>query len=290
MRCADKPVCQDMASPGRAALASQRAAAAAAMLANCHFCAHHCGADRLDGQLGRCRAGADTNFFLAQTEVTDELELIPTFAIALSGCDLRCDFCITGGPSWNPMAGVPFNAFEMASRAAAALKKGARTVMILGGEPTVHLHAALELASLLPDRAKLVWKTNAHGSREARDLLDGIFDVWLADYKFGNDECAERLAGIADYTQIVRTNLLWASRHSQLIVRHLLMPGHIDCCWQRVAEWLGENLPGARVNLRAGFWPAWRARRHDELNGTVPPGDARRAFQIAEIFRLNLVP
>ncbi len=229
------------------------------MLADCRFCAHDCGVNRLAGKTGLCHAGAEARFFCAQTEVSDELELIPTFAVALSGCDMRCDFCITGATSWNARAGTAFDAPMMATRARAALQAGARTVMVLGGEPTIHLPAALEFVSLLPETAKLVWKTNAHGSAQARELLDGMFDVWLADFKFGNDACAQRLAKTPDYVRIVRENLLWANEHSELIVRHLLMPGHVDCCWRPVAEWLAENLPGVKVNLRSGFWPAWHA-------------------------------
>jgi putative pyruvate formate lyase activating enzyme len=281
-------------SPGRkfsrSALARERAAAARAALANCKLCAHECGVDRLVGDAGLCHAGAEARVFSAQVEVTDELELIPTFAIALCGCDLRCNFCITGGPSWNPRAGKNFSADEMAAKARAALRAGARTIMVLGGEPTVHLPAALELVAELPDSAKLVWKTNAHGSVQARELLDGMFDVWLADFKFGNDDCARRLAKIPDYLRVVRGNLLWADEHAGLIVRHLLMPGHLECCWRPVAEWLAENLPGVKVNLRSGFWPAWKSARHPELRGTVSTDETRRAWQIAENHGLNLIP
>ena len=273
----------------RAALARERATVAKAMLANCHFCEHHCGVNRLAGPGGLCHAGAEARFFSAQVEVSDELELIPTFAIALSGCDLRCDFCITGAESWNPRAGDNFSAGEMAVKAKTALRNGARTVMVLGGEPTIHLPAALELVAALPDPARLVWKTNAHGSAQARELLDGMFEVWLADFKFGNDVCAQRLAGVPDYRRIVRENLLWANEHSELIVRHLLMPGHVECCWRPVAEWLAENLPGVKVNLRSGFWPAWHARRHRELHGTVSVEETRRAFEIADNCGLNLI-
>lgn len=274
----------------RRALALERAGFARAMLGDCHFCAHHCGVDRLAGEFGLCHAGGATRYFLAQTEVTDELELIPTFAIALSGCDMRCGFCITGAESWNPRAGASFNAVEMAEQAQTALRNGARTIMVLGGEPTIHLHAALELAAALPDTARLVWKTNAHGSEQARELLDGIFDVWLADFKFGNDICARRLAKIANYSGIIQENLLWADAHSELIVRHLLMPGHIECCWRPIAEWLAAKLPGVKVNLRSGFWPAWHARWHRELRGTVSPDEVKCAQRIAEINRLNLIP
>jgi putative pyruvate formate lyase activating enzyme len=274
----------------RAFLARERARIARAMLADCRFCAHDCRVNRLAGENGLCHAGAEARFFSAQIEVSDELELIPTFAVALSGCDLRCDFCITGASSWNPRAGTGFDARAMAVKAEAALQNGARTIMVLGGEPTIHLPAALEFVSLLPETARLIWKTNAHGSAPARELLNGMFDVWLADFKFGNDACALRLAKVLDYVRVVRENLLWADEHSQLIVRHLLMPGHVECCWQPVAEWLAENLPGVKVNLRSGFWPAWQAARHAELRRTVSGPESARAVDLAQSLGLNLIP
>ncbi len=288
MICAD-PFTESRTGLGRPAMARSRAQIARAMLADCRFCAHDCGVNRLAGEAGLCHAGAEARFFCAQTEVSDELELIPTFAVALSGCDMRCDFCITGASSWNPRAGTGFNAREMAVKARAALRDGARTIMVLGGEPTIHLPAALEFASWLPETAKLIWKTNAHGSAPARELLDGIFDLWLADFKFGNDACAQRLAKTPDYVRVVEENLLWANEHSELIVRHLLMPGHVDCCWQPVAEWLAANLPGVKVNLRSGFWPAWHAAQHAEMCRPVSKAENERARRIANDYGVNLI-
>jgi putative pyruvate formate lyase activating enzyme len=177
----------------------------------------------------------------------------------------------------------------LAQQAEQALAKGARTIMVLGGEPTIHLPAVLEFVSLLPDTARLVWKTNAHGSAQARELLDGLFDVWLADFKFGNDACAQRLAKVPDYVRVIEENLLWADDHSELIVRHLLMPGHVDCCWRPVAEWLAANLPGVKVNLRSGFWPAWQSARHAEMRRTVSKAENERARQIADNYGMNLI-
>lgn len=277
-------------SAPRSTLARERAHLARAMLADCRFCAHDCGVNRLAGEKGLCHAGAEARFFSAQVEVSDELELIPTFAVALSGCDLRCDFCVTGASSWNPRAGAGLDAPTMAAKAKMALQHGARTVMVLGGEPTIHLPAVLELVFALPETAKLVWKTNAHGSASARELLDGMFDVWVADFKFGNDACAQRLAKIPDYVRVVQENLRWATRHSELIVRHLLMPGHVECCWAPVAEWLAGNLPGVKVNLRPGFWPAWHAARHTELHQAVSTPESDQAFALASALHLNLIP
>jgi putative pyruvate formate lyase activating enzyme len=274
---------------GRKAVATRRASLARAALARCDFCAHLCGADRLSGQRGPCHAGPTGRFFSAQIGIADELELVPTFAVALSGCDLRCDFCITGAQSWNPAAGLPVRAREMAARAEQALDGGARTVMLLGGEPTIHLPEALDLVAALPETAKLVWKTNAHGSAHSRELLDGLFDVWLTDFKFGNDACALRLAKVGDYLRVTQENLVWARAHSELIIRHLLMPGHVDCCWRPIAEWLAVYLTDVKVSLRSGFWPGWHAARHPELRGTTTEPERRLAEAIALDFNINLI-
>lgn len=273
----------------RSYLAASRACEARSALANCLLCGHRCGVNRLAGEHGTCHAGAGAHIFSAQTEVSDELEIVPTFAIALSGCDLRCDFCITARESWNARSGEALEPGDVATRAAAAWRTGARSVMILGGEPTVFLPAALEIASLLPDSAPLVWKTNGHGSREARALLDGIFDVWVVDYKFGSDACARRLARVENYQETVRENLRWAADRTGLIIRHLLMPGHLECCWEPVATWIARELPTAKVSLRTGFWPAWRAGRHHELSRTCKPCEAERAAEIAHKLSLNLI-
>lgn len=277
------------AAPSRAALARSRLPAAREALRDCRLCAHDCRVDRLGGGSGVCRASAETRVFSTQLDLADEEELVPAFAVALSGCDLRCAFCISGAPSWNPAAGELVPPALLAARAEGALANGARTILFEGGEPTIHLPYLLAVVGELPDDARLVLKTNAYGAATGRELLDGVFDVWCADYKFGNDACADRLARIPDYTRVVRENLRWAAARSDLIVRHLLMPGHGECCWRSVAEWLAVELPGVKVSLRTGFWPAWQARRHAELKGPATAAEVRRAEARARKLPLNLI-
>ncbi len=44
-----------------------------------------------------------------------------------------------------------------------------------------------------------------------------------------------------------------------MIVRHLLMPGHMACCFRPVVDWLSANLPGARLQLYTGYVPCYRS-------------------------------
>ena len=143
---------------GRRVLARRRLGPARAALASCRLCAHDCGVNRLSGEKGLCRAGSVARYYSAQMEIADEMELVPTFAIAVSGCDLRCAFCITGRESWNPRAGQPLDIAALADRAEQSLAAGARSIMILGGEPTIHLPSILDVAAMLPEDARLVWK------------------------------------------------------------------------------------------------------------------------------------
>jgi len=263
---------------------------AVANLSACDLCAHHCGVNRLKDEEGPCHAGAQALVFSAQIEVGDELELIPTYAIALSGCNLRCQFCISGSPSWNARTGQRISPEELAQQAQESLQQGAHTIMFLGGEPSIHLPYVLQVVAHLPNTAHLVWKTNAFASGRARAWLDGIFQTWVADYKFGNDQCAQRLAGIEPYQEPVRDNLLWAAEHSDLIVRHLVMPGHVHCCWEPIAIWLEKRLPGIKVSLRTSYWPAWQAAQRPEINRRLNSAESAEAQNIARQHNLRLIP
>lgn len=276
---------------GRALLAMSRLEAARGALEQCEFCMHGCGVNRWEQSGGACHAGSAPRVFSAQIEVGDELELLPVYAIALSGCNMRCVFCVTGSESWCAGSGRIQKVSEMAASVTRALREGtARTVLILGGEPTVHLPWLLEFAARMPQEARLVLKTNGICTKSARDLLRDVFNVWLVDFKFWSDECAAGLAKVQGYRAAVAETLKWAASHGDLIVRHLLLPGHVECCWKPIAAWLATDLSDAKVSLRFGYWPAWKAQDISGMNRPVSVGEQERAIEISREFNLRLIP
>ena len=263
--------------------------AAREALAECRLCTFECGVDRRSGPAGICRADAVSRVFHEGIEWAGESALVPTYVVSLSGCNMACSFCLTGESSQDARAGSALDADALAARIGERVGE-IRSVTLLGGEPSIHLDGALEIAARVPRGLKFVWKTNAISSPQALDLLEGVPDVVLADYKFGNDRCAETLARIPKYTETVRRNLRWAARTSTLIVRHLLMPGHVECCFAPVADWMAEELPQVPLSLMTGFLPVFRASDDPTLGRTNRADERRRAAGIVRERKIRLMP
>lgn len=214
---------------------------------------------------------------------------MPSHLFYLSGCDLRCAFCIAEANAFDPSRGRELTAEFFAEAVDWGIAQGARNVQWVGGEPTIHLPAILRAMSVRDSLPPIVWKSDFYGTPEVFSLLDGVVDIYVADFKFGNDRCAQRIASVDDYVAIVTRNLRSAALQANLIVRHLLLPGHFDCCFRPVVQWMQEWLPHTAFSLRDGYLPKWRARRFEELAGRTTREDAERATELAQRAGLNLV-
>lgn len=241
----------------------ERAAMALTMLRACSFCEIRCGADRTrDDARPPCLAGARTWCFKRHVSYAEETELVPSYMVYLSACNFRCRFCVQAPACFTPDEGAALDPAQAAEDFSRAVRMGARSINLLGGEPSVHAHTILAVAAEAQRRGEalpLVLNTNMYMTPGVIDLLDGVIRTYVADLKFGNDTCAERIAGITDYTRIVYRNLLHAAAGSRVIVRHLLMPGHTDCCLRPTLTWMRQNLPEAPFTLMTGYVPEYLA-------------------------------
>jgi putative pyruvate formate lyase activating enzyme len=263
--------------------------AAMAQYRNCALCEHRCGVDRTGGNLGFCKAGTNPRLVRHRIEFGEEVEIVPSHLFYLSGCDLRCGFCIAGLDAFDPSRGIELSSDFFNRAVDWGRQSGARNIQWVGGEPTIHLPAILEIMSRCPDLPPVVWKSDFYGTPEIFDLLDGTVDLYIADFKFGNDECAARIASVHRYVEIITRNLLLAAKRCRLIVRHLLLPGHFDCCYQPVLRWMTENLPNVTFSLRDSYLPNWRSAYFPELAGPLPASDATRARKLARQVGLTVV-
>jgi putative pyruvate formate lyase activating enzyme len=263
------------------AITRERVAQAVRHYRDCELCEHRCGADRGAGERGPCKAGIVPRVFRHRVEYGEELELVPSHLFYLSGCDLRCAFCIAEANAFDPGRGTPLAAEWFADAVAWGRTQGARNVQFVGGEPTIHLPGILEALAEAGELPPIVWKSDFYGTQAAFALLEGIVDVYVADFKFGNDACAQRIAGVERYVATITRNLVLAARQGDLIVRHLLLPGHFDCCFRPVVEWMREHLPDTKFSVRDGYLPKWRAPHFDDLAQPLARGEGNRARNLA---------
>ena len=186
----------------------------------------------------------------------EEPSLVPCFTVFLTGCNFRCVHCSDGEQVERPGLGVPLDPSALAARVAAT--EGLRSVEFVGGLPDVNLLAVARCAELLPPHLPVVLNTNAYFTLEALDSMSGWVDILVADLKHGPGDCAARIAGVDRYWGIVTRNLLAAAPRHRLLVRHLILPGHLQCCTRPALEWLAAHLPEVEVNLMTGYRPLHR--------------------------------
>ncbi|MEX0611459.1 MAG: radical SAM protein [Pirellulales bacterium] len=268
---------------------NQRLAYAAQHLSHCMLCEHRCGVNRRQGEHGPCKAGLQARVFRHRVEYGEEIEIIPSHLFYLSGCDLRCAFCIAEANAFNPSIGTELTAKFLADALAQGRRHGARNIQWVGGEPTIHLPAILEAMSGCAELPPVVWKSDFYGTPEAFALLDNVVDVYVADFKFGNDACAKRLAKVDRYVDTVTRNLSIAAGQGNLIIRHLLLPGHFDCCYRPIVDYVARELPAAKFSIRDGYLPRWQARHYGELAHPLDAEVAARAVKLAASSGLNIV-
>jgi len=256
---------------------------------HCLLCEHRCGVDRTIGKRGFCQATAQARVYRCRVECGEEIELIPALLLYLSGCNLRCVFCIGEADAFDSQRGRLLTSQLLSDALAAGRERGARYLQWVGGEPTIHIPAILEAMEGCDNHLPVVWKSDFYGTIESFALLDRVVDVYVADLKFGNNTCARQIAGVDGYMQIVTRNLLLATQRTRLIVRHLLLPGHLECCYRPIVDWMCRHLPAAPFRVMTGYLPRWKAVHHQTLALPLAREAGAGAVAIARERGLNVI-
>jgi putative pyruvate formate lyase activating enzyme len=265
-----------------------RAQRARDSLASCELCEHRCGANRLAGERSPCHLTDASHIFKRHISFAEEIELLPSYMVYFGGCNFRCRFCVQAPTCFKPDAGERVDASATAHECAHVVARGGRTINLLGGEPSLHLHTILDIAAAADEPLPLVLNTNMYMTPGVIDALRGVVSLYVADFKFGSDACARRIASADRYVEVVTRNLLHASEHAEVIIRHLVMPGHTECCLRPVAEWVAAHLPSARFTLMTSYVPAYRAAKSgDELSRCLTEAERAEAEAIVAELGLN---
>ena len=250
----------------------------------CHLCPRYC-TERF------CGAGDVARCFRHRVEYSEETCITPSHLFYLSGCNLRCRFCIGEERAITPTVGLPLTQSFFAEAVAWGRTQGAKNIQWVGGEPGIHIEALCKLMAQSAYLPPVVWKSNFYSTPQTFELLWQYIDTFIADFKFGNTECAMSLCGVSDYVETVTAALSTVYRRGShpLIVRHLLLPGHFDCCLLPILDWFTHNIPGAMFSLRDGYLPAWQAKDDLQLRRLPDPKDAVKARELIRQRKIRMV-
>lgn len=258
------------------------------MAQSCRFCEWKCGVDRRE-KVGVC--GVDirpsvSSYFL---HFGEEPVLIPSGTLFFRGCNFKCVYCqnweisrFPNGPRSNPE--------ELAEIAMELWRSGARNINYVGGDPIPNIHAILESMRYQTANIPQLWNSNFYHTPDSLELILDVIDIWLPDFKYGNNECGMIYSKIPRYFDVVARNHAILSKYKEdTIIRHLVLPGHVECCTYPVLEWIAKNFPTAVVNVMAQYHPdnIVSSKNYPEINRRPSGEEMRKAYNKAK--QLNLV-
>jgi putative pyruvate formate lyase activating enzyme len=248
------------AAPPTTSLLDVKTELAQRLLAPCRLCWLGCPVDRTAGERGRCGLGAGLPVYRDFVHLGEELELIPTHAVYLAGCNYRCAYCSEWDHVDRPGQHAEVDPQRLAASIDARRREGALSVSFVGGLPDVNLPGILRALQAARESVPVVWNSNMSASPEAMRLLHGVVDCYVADLKYGSESCARTGSAVEGSLAVVHANLRQAAEQTYLIVRHLVLPDHVDCCTRPALRWLAEHTPQARINLMPHYQPTPQVR------------------------------
>ncbi|MEM1994614.1 MAG: radical SAM protein [Nitrososphaerales archaeon] len=268
------------------------------MLKKCSFCEWRCRVDRtIEGKRGACKLGEKTFVSTWFHHYGEEPPLVGSGGsgtIFFTSCTFRCVFCQNWDISQDWSNGVEVDARRLALIIKRLRVEGALNINFVGGDPTMHLHTILESMRYVDVNVPMLWNSNMYLTEDAMNILKDVIDIWLPDFKYGNDRCALRLSKVPRYFETVARNHRIAHSNGDVIIRHLVLPNHIECCTKPVLAWIAENCPRALVNVMGQYHPDHlvpsNPDRYSEVARRLRREELEKAYAIADSLGLVYEP
>lgn len=269
----------------------------AAWQESCRLCPRECGADRAAGQRGRCHADVEIKVARAALHMWEEPCISGTEgsgAVFFSGCSLGCVYCqnreISGGRS-----GAVISVTRLAEIFLELQRQNANNInLVTAGHYLPQTTDALRLAREQGLTIPVVYNSSGYEKEDALWLLEGLVDVYLPDFKYLDETLAGQYSGAPDYPQVAQKALREMVRQQPqprfdergimtkgVIVRHLLLPGHVREA-KRVVRYLHETYGGRiYISLMNQYTPTERVAEDPLLGRRVTKREYERLLAYA---------
>lgn len=275
-----------------------RIAAARERLTCCTLCPRRCQVNRLAGEHGFCRTGRMANVASYHPHFGEESVLVGmggSGTIFLTHCNLGCVFCQNYEIS-HLGEGVATPPGQLAAMMVSLQKQGCHNINWV--TPSHVVPQLLEALGIAIDRGlqvPLVYNTSGYDALETLQLLDGVVDIYMPDFKFWAMESARRFCGAADYPEVARQAI--REMHRQvgdlvidaqglaqrgLLVRHLVMPEGLAESREIFTFLANEISPTTYVNVMEQYRPCGQAFKYPPIDRPLDHAEYLEAVRLAK--------
>ncbi len=271
-------------------------------LKGCRLCPRECRVNRLNGELGYCKAPSELMVSSAFPHFGEEPPLVGhhgSGTIFLTHCNLRCLFCQNYDIS-HQGSGERVTLLGVVRAMIKLQEIGCQNINFV--TPTHYtpqiiasLPEAIEMGLQLP----IVYNCSGYESMEVIQLLDGIVDIYMPDAKYMDEKHARRYSNAPDYPEVLKKIL--KEMHRQvgdlrinssgiaergLLIRHLVMPNGVASS-EAVLKFIAEEISfHSYVNIMAQYRPEYQAFDHPDISRRIDHKEYTEAVQIAKRFHL----
>ena len=265
----------------------ERYARAMELVSPCRLCFRSCGAERLACETGFCSISGTGGVVTVQAVLCgEEAPVNPTYEIFLAGCNLRCGFCYERDWITPPIEKVPESPQTMARRIAANVPDRAVNFHWVGGEPLIHLPWILDVLRNMTHPVPMIWNSNMTFNSSVLEIFTNLPDLILADIHFGNPRCAEAMGAPGQSIKAAQNSILHLSRFTDMILRYLYLPGHLECCLIPILEWMRDHISCVPVHIMGQYVPPVKPSNLDLREVRVVPVRRPEPPEIAEARRI----
>lgn len=268
-----------------------------ALMESCRICPRACGVNRLEGEKGFCKTGRKARVASYHAHFGEEAPLVGRHGsgtIFMSSCNLLCSFCQNFEIS-HQREGVDVTPEQLAAMMVDLDKRGCHNINFV--TPT---HVVPQILEALPFaieeglRIPLVYNSGGYDSKETLTILDGIFDIYMPDFKFWRAEWADKYCQAPDYGEVAVAAI--REMHRQvgdlvleengvatrgLLVRHLVMPNN-TAGTEPIMAFLADKIsPDTYVNVMDQYRPCGHAHKDAFINRRLTAREFREAIDTA---------
>ena len=253
----------------------------------CNQCPRKCNKERREGDTasyGYCQVSVRPKVARAALHFWEEPCISGeegSGTVFFSGCNLRCVYCqnveIAAG-----VRGKEISVERLAEIFLELQDKGANNINLV--TPSHYYMQIKEALLLVKEKLHIpvIANTSSYDSVEVLREMEGLIDIYLADYKYASSGLAAKYSHAADYPQVAAEALLEMFRQTGepefdergimrkgMIIRHLLLPGCSDDS-KEVLKFLYETFGDAVfISIMNQYTPLLHVKRYPELNRRV---------------------